>query len=271
MKSWIGRAQETQDEISPGLARRAWALLDLPGEPPAILPPHFVALYFWDVAPQAALGPDGHPKTGDFLPPVALPRRMLAGRRLRFPGGALRLGAPASKRSEITAITPKQGRSGKMVFVTITHRVECAGEIAAIEEQDVVYREAASAPSALTPAPAIALWRESLTPDPTMLFRYSAITFNGHRIHYDADYTRDAEGYPALVVNGGLTILLLLRAALRANPTGRLAGYEARTMRPLYVNRPLTLAAAPPEGSRQAAWAADDTGAQALAVTLEWA
>ena len=194
MKSWIGRTQETQDEIAPGIARRAWALLDLPGAPPPVLPPHFAALYFWDVAVQAQLGPDGHPKTGDFLPPVALPRRMLAGRRLRFPGGALRLGAPATKRSEITAITPKDGRSGRMVFVTITHTVECLGEIAAVEEQDVVYREAAGGPSPATPAPDNAAWSETLTPDPTMLFRYSAITFNGHRIHYDARHRRRLPG-----------------------------------------------------------------------------
>ena len=271
MKSWIGRTQETHDEIAPGTARRAWALLDLPGAPPPILPAYFAALYFWDVSPQAALGPDGHPRTGDFLPPVALPRRMLAGRRLRFPGGALPLGAPATRRSEITAITPRQGRSGSMVFVTITHSVECMGEVAAIEEQDVVYREAMGGPSAATPAPDNAVWAETLTPNPTMLFRYSAITFNGHRIHYDADYARDAEGYPGLVVNGGLTILLLLRAALRENPGGILAGYEARTMRPLFCGHPLTLAAAAAQGATQIAWAADADGAMALALKLFWA
>ncbi|MCS6892550.1 MAG: hypothetical protein NZN45_13130 [Rhodovarius sp.] len=272
-EAWIGRSRELRDEIAPGQARRVMALLDLPGEPPAVLPPHWYPIYFPEIAPQSELGPDGHPRKGDFLPPIELPRRMFAGRRVRFPGGALRLGQEATKRSEVAAITPKQGRSGRMVFVTIRHSIACAGELVAIEEQDVVYREAATGNPVAepTPAPAPVAWQRVVTPDPVMLFRYSAITFNGHRIHYDADYARGQEGYPALVVNGGLTTLLLVETALAHGGGRRLAGFEARAMRPLFCGRPILLAAGAEQGGRQQVWAADDAGALAFSLVLEWA
>ncbi len=273
MTAWIGRSRELADEITAGQARRAMALLDLPGEPPAVLPPHWASLYFPEIAPQSQLGPDGHPRKGDFLPPVPLPRRMFAGRRVRFAGGALRLGATATRRSDILGVTEKAGRSGPMVFVTIRHTVRCAGADVLVEEQDVVYREAAAANPVTTPAPAPAAdaWAESVTPDAVMLFRYSAITFNGHRIHYDADYARGAEGYPALVMNGGLTTLLLLQAALRHGGGRALAGFEARAVRPLFAGRAIMLGAAAADGARQAVWAADADGALAFSVVLDWA
>lgn len=261
---WIGRSREAADEITrPALARIAAMLGDprpfAPGEP---VPAHWYAMFFPELAATAALGPDGHPAKGEFLPPVPLPRRMFAGRRVALLGG-LRVGDAAVKRSTITAITPKRGRSGAMVFVTLRHEFLVRGEVAVTEEQDVVYREASGGggggEAEMAPA---GEWREEFTPDPVLLFRYSAVTFNGHRIHYDADYVRDVEGYPGLVVNGGLTLLMLLEAAGRA--LGAVpARYAARNLRPLFAGSPVTLA-----GDAAGAWAADAAGRLAVRVTF---
>lgn len=267
-QGWIGRRRVQHDEITRPALLRIASLLDretvfADGE---AIPPHWYAMFFAEIARQSALGPDGHPRRGDFLPPVALPRRMFAGRRVRF-HAPLRVGEAAEKRSEINAITPKTGRSGAMVFVTITHRISAGGLLCVVEEQDVVYRAAAvagAAPPAPTTAPA-ANWRREVMPSATLLFRYSALTWNTHRIHYDADYTRNEEGYPALVVNGGLSLLLLLEAAIEQSGRG-LAGLAVRNLRPLFADAPLTLAG---DGAR--GWVADAAGALSVMAELEWA
>jgi 3-methylfumaryl-CoA hydratase len=264
---WIGRTREAEDEITrPALARIAAMLGDdrrfAPGD---AVPAHWYAMFFPDLAPTAGLGPDGHAAKGEFLPPVPLPRRMFAGRRVALPG-VLRVGDTAVKRSTITAITPKQGRSGAMVFVTLRHEILVRGAVAVEEEQDVVYREAQSSQAGGgggegEAAPAGA-WREEFAPDPVLLFRYSAITFNSHRIHYDADYVRGVEGYPGLVVNGGLTLLMLLEAVGRARgavPTR----YAARNLRPLFAGPRVTLS-----GDAEGAWAADAAGRLAVRVVF---
>jgi 3-methylfumaryl-CoA hydratase len=263
----IGRTRSQEDDITRPALRRIAALLDI-GNPDfptgAALPPHWYAMFFPEIAPQSGLGVDGHPAKGDFLPPIPLPRRMFAGRRVTF-HGALRVGDTATKTSEIVAITPKTGRSGAMVFVTMRHTIAVAGVAVVVEDQDVVYRDAAvagAAPAAPTPAPEGAMWSEQVTPGPVLLFRYSAITFNGHRIHYDADYTRSEEAYPGLVVNGGLTLLLLVEAAIRH--LGRLpTGIAVRNVRPLFAGLPITFA-----GTGSAAWAADAAGALAVSAEL---
>jgi 3-methylfumaryl-CoA hydratase len=262
----IGRTREQQDEITrPALVRIA-ALLDRDADFPtgSPIPPHWYAMFFPDIVPQSQIGEDGHPRRGDFLPPVALPRRMFAGRRMQFLA-PLRVGDTAIKKSEIAAITPKRGRSGQMVFVTIRHTISVAGAAVLTDEQDVVYREVATPgarPPEPTPPPADPAWSERVTPTTPLLFRYSAITFNAHRIHYDADYVRGAEGYPGLVVNGGLTLLLLLEAAIR-NLGRTPRGVAVRNIRPLYCDNPITLA-----GRDAAAWAADSTGALAVSAEL---
>jgi 3-methylfumaryl-CoA hydratase len=272
LQDWIGRSRSQQDEITRPALLRIAALLDremvfAAGEP---IPPHWYAMFFPEIARQSALGPDGHPRRGDFLPPVALPRRMFAGRRVRF-HAPLRVGDVAEKRSEIIAITPKTGRSGAMVFVTIGHRISVGGTLCVTEDQDVVYREAA-VPGAAPPPPTLApptlapdaAWQQQVMPSPTLLFRYSAVTWNTHRIHYDADYARGEEGYPALVVHGGLTLLLLLEAAIREH--GRApAALSVRNLRPLFANAPVTLAG---DGARTA-WAADPGGALAVMAELD--
>jgi 3-methylfumaryl-CoA hydratase len=205
---------------------------------------------------------------------------MLAGRRLRFHAPP-RIGEAAEKRTAIASITPKRGRTGEMIFVTLRHEITGeAGRAIATEEQDVVYRAATTAPGGGTAKPDAAAatqpeppqWQEHAATDPVLVFRYSAITFNGHRIHYDADYARGEESYPGIVVNGGLSLLLLLEAACRRE--GRpLAFYAARNLRPLILGPGgVTLCAgAPLPDGRIPAWAQDAGGARVLEATLEFA
>ncbi|MBR0666439.1 hypothetical protein GXW71_18915 [Roseomonas hellenica] len=273
LPDWIGRWRESEDELTRPAMRRLAAMLDREGvalASGAAVPPHWAAVLFDDAAPQGRLGPDGHPLKGDFLPPVPLPRRMLGGRRLTYHAPP-RIGDLLRRRSEITAITPKTGKSGRLVFVTLRHSVTGPEGLVSVEEQDIAYREAAApgqkpaAPEAAGPARA-AEWTDAFAPDPVLLFRYSALTFNGHRIHYDADYARGEEGYPALVVNGGLTTLMLLEAASRRAGGRPLLRYAARTVRPLFCGRAATL-----NGAGAALWAADAEGALALTIEAAFA
>lgn len=218
--SWIGRSESHSDILRPEPARFMQATL---GQEPSLgigdpLPPLWHWLYFLDAKPLDQLGRDGHPKKGGFLPPVTLPRRMWAGGRFAFHTPLL-LGARVKKRSTIKAITEKSGRSGELCFVTVVHEVLAEdGTIALTEEHDIVYREDPK-PNASKPAqpiaPADAEVSEVVTPSEVMLFRYSALTFNGHRIHYDVDYARTVEGYDGLVVHGPLTATLLADLASR--------------------------------------------------------
>jgi len=272
LAGWIGRAREVADELTAPAARRLCAMLDR--DPPdlsrgAAVPAHWLAILFDDAQRQSLLGADGHPAKGEFLPPVPLPRRMLAGRRMTY-ASPLRIGDALSRRSEITAITPKVGRSGKLCFVTVRHSVTGAEGLVAVEEQDIAYREIttgeADAKPEATPLPEAA-WRESFRPDPVLLFRYSALSFNGHRIHYDIDYARTEEGYPGLVVNGGLSTMMLLDAALR-RATGRvLHAADIRTLRPLICGCAAALAGTAPDAQgRQLLWMEDDNGTMALRI-----
>jgi 3-methylfumaryl-CoA hydratase len=272
LDGWIGRTQSATDQMTRQAALRTAALLDLPSEgltDGAALPQGWYALLFGALAPQSQLGPDGHPRKGDFLPPVSLPRRMFAGRRVAF-HAPLRIGDEVERESEIAKIEPKQGRSGRMTFVTVIHRIRARGTALVTEEQDIVYREAAQpgAPAAAAQAPpGDAAWSRSVTPDPVMVFRYSALTYNGHRIHYDADYTRSVESYPERVVNGGLTTLLLLELA-RTKLARPLATLATRNLRPLFVDRPITLSGRPTEGGVEL-WVTDADGALALSASAE--
>jgi 3-methylfumaryl-CoA hydratase len=275
LEGWIGRSITIEDEVTLPAVRRIAAMLDIDPatfEQGSPLPPHWYSMFFTNNARRSELGHDGHPRKGDFLPPVPLPRRMFAGRRVTFPG-LLHVGSSATKRSEIATITPKQGRSGAMVFVTVRHVIAGADGPAVVEEQDLVYREAvprgaSSGAAAPAPAPANPAWSKPVVIDPVLSFRYSAVTWNGHRIHYDADYAREQEGYPACVVNGALTIHLLVDAALENSP-GRLVGLAARMVRPLFVGKPVTLAGSPTQDGKVEAWAADEAGALACSVQVE--
>jgi 3-methylfumaryl-CoA hydratase len=277
LEEWIGRQEQAHDEVTLPAVRRLAALLDLPpddyrrGQP---IPGGWYVVLFGAEARQSTLGPDGHPAKGQFLPPVPLPRRMFAGRRVWF-HAPLRIGDEVSRVSRIQSITPKQGRSGAMCFVTVRHEIASPGGLAVIEEQDLVYREASPAAPAdggQSPArqPDTPEWTRTLTPDPTMVFRYSAITFNAHRIHYDAAYTREKEGYPDLVVNGGLTTSLLWEFA--AARSGRsIKASSSRNLRALFVDRPLTLCGRMLADGKARAWALDADGALAIDAELELA
>jgi 3-methylfumaryl-CoA hydratase len=275
LNAWIGRTQTVTDPMTRQTALRAAAMLDLPSDglvDGAALPQGWYALLFGPLAPQSQIGPDGHPRRGDFLPPVPLPRRMFAGRRTTF-HAPVRIGDELERVSEIAKVEPKAGRTGRMIFVTVIHRIRARGRPIVTEEQDIVYREAvqpgAAAAAPAQAAPGAAAWRRTVVPDAVMLFRYSALTYNGHRIHYDADYTRDVEGYPERVVNGGLTTLLLLELA-RAKLGRSLATVATRNLRPLFIDRPITLCGTQ-AGDQAELWVTDADGALALKASAELA
>jgi 3-methylfumaryl-CoA hydratase len=275
LEAWIGREEVAEDEASLPLLRRLAALLD---QDPARLesgmpmPEGWHVALFGPLARQSGLGPDGHPARGEFLPPIPLPRRMFAGRRTAFPS-PVPIGAPLQRISRIVALTPKQGRSGPMVFLTIRHGIACEGVECIVEEQDLVYRpapETGEMPRAEPPPPSIPhdAVRIAFTPDTRLLFRYSAVTNNGHRIHYDADYAREVEGYPALVVNGGITTTLLTELAKR-QLGAPLARITTRAGRPLFVDRTATLAAQTEAPGRVRLWALDERGRLAFECLAE--
>lgn len=269
--SWIGRMEEQSGVIHGEPARFLRATLDLQtGEPVKgdTLPPLWHWLYFLSAQPRSGLGRDGHAARGGFLPPVRLPRRMWAGGRFEF-HRPLQIGAAARKRSVIADIKMKEGRSGKLCFVTVRHDIRDGGGLCVREAQDLVYREAPGA-DAVAPArpdaPPDAQVSEVFEPDPVLLFRFSALTFNGHRIHYDRDYARNVENYRDLVVHGPLTALLLCGLAMRLAGTGQLRSFSFRAVSPLFVDRPFTLNARH-SGSGLDLWAADPDGK--LAVTAK--
>jgi len=272
---WIGKSMSVEDEVTLPAVRRMAAMLDL--GPMAFqhgseIPPHWYSMFFTANARRSQIGHDGHPKKGDFLPPIPLPRRMFVGRKVSFPG-ALRVGDRACKRSEIVGIEQKQGRSGTLVFLKVRHTIEVAGKAVVIEQQEVVYRDApggenrAAAPTAV---PADAAWSADYDMDPVLVFRYSALTWNGHRIHYDADYARSVEGYPGCVMNGALTVHLVIDEALKRGGGRRLKGLSARLVKPLFVGGRLTVAGGALQGGTVEAWAGDEQGALAASCTLEF-
>lgn len=202
------------------------------------LPPGWHWLFFNPFVNRTQLSQDGHPRRGSFLPDVTLPRRMWAGGRLRY-HSALPVGVSAERKSEIVSVKTKRGRSGVLVFVTICHSIRHNGTLFVEEEQDIVYREspATNAPAPQPqPAPEEANWSHEVTPDPVLLFRYSALTSNGHRIHYDWPYARQEEGYPDLVVHGPLIATLLQGFAQHIRPQDQLTEFEFRATAPLFVS-----------------------------------
>jgi len=275
LKDWIGQKEYDIDYVTVPAVHRLAATLDRDDPMPKLgdpLPVGWHAMLFPRVVRQSQIGADGHPERGDFLPPVPLPRRMFAGRRTRFVA-ALRVGDEARRESTIKDVTVKQGRTGQMVFVTVRTDIASPRGLAITEEQDLVYREAAAsgaAPPASQPAPGRAVWSRTVTPDQVMLFRYSALTFNGHRIHYDFPYVTKTEGYPDLVMNGGLTTLLVYEL-VRAHATAPIRNMSSRNVRALFVNRPIALGGEPSADNRTARlWALDDSGALALAADAEF-
>jgi 3-methylfumaryl-CoA hydratase len=240
--AWVGRSEALVDVLEPARSNALRAALGEtePLGAGAALPLLHHWLYFWNVQPPAGLGSDGHPAKGGFLPPVSLPRRMWAGGRLKF-HAPLVLGETATRTSTILKVEAKSGKSGNLVFVTVEHKLAGAQGLAITEEQDIVYREPAAAGSIATAtageAP-VAAWRREVDPTPVLLFRYSALTMNGHRIHYDRPYAMNEEAYPALVVHGPLQATLLADLAVR-NLGKPIATFDFRGMSPAFDGAPL--------------------------------
>lgn len=268
----VGRVEEATDLIAMDRVAAMAATLDLDWAPQdgGALPPGWHWLFFNRFVRRSGLGHDGHPKKGGFLPDVGLPRRMWAGGRLHYLA-PVPVGAKALRQSEILSVTAKEGRAGKLVFVTVRHRISAEETLCIEEEQDIVYREADTGqgpkPPA-KPAPETADWSEEVSPDPVLLFRYSALTANGHRIHYDQPYAQGEEGYRDLVVHGPLISTLLQNFAVAQNPDAVLDRAEYRGMAPLFVDRPFRLeATAADAAGKMAVWAKGPEGELAMMAT----
>jgi 3-methylfumaryl-CoA hydratase len=275
LKDWIGSKEAAVDYVTIPAVHRLSATLDRDDPMPKtgdLLPIGWHSILFPRVVRHSQIGADGHPSRGDFLPPVPLPRRMFAGKRITFLAD-LQVGDEVRRESTITDINIKQGRSGQMAFVTVKTDISSPRGLAIVEEQDIVYRgepDKSAPPPAVRPAPGKAVWSRSVTPDPVLLFRYSALTFNGHRIHYDHPYVTGTEGYPDLVMNGGLTTLLVFELA-RTHATTALRHLSSRNVRPLFVNQPFTVCGEPSIDNKTAKlWVVDQDGALALNAEAEF-
>lgn len=269
-QQWVGREQTVHGVVAAETARLMQATLSRPptltdGDP---LPPGWHWLTCHEPVATADLGDDGHPRLGGFLPPIAFagraPRRMWAGGSLTFLH-PLHIGDHAVRHSTVRAVTPKSGRSGDLVFVIVRHELRVADVTCLVEDQTLVYREPTGGTAAAAPrAPEESVVSAEYHPTPALLWRYSALTFNAHRIHYDADYCRDHEGYPGLVVHGPLIATLLLDLFRRQWPDRPLRRFDYRGVSPLFVGAPFTVhAAATGHG-----WAADAAGRLAMSADV---
>ncbi|WP_420105495.1 FAS1-like dehydratase domain-containing protein [Herbaspirillum huttiense] len=269
LRQWLDKTETRHDQISPAFAAALAATLDGPRQPQAgdTLPPLWHWIYFWSVCRQSEVGADGHPQRGGFLPPVPLPRRMWAGGRLRF-AATLPIGAEAEKVSRIASVDVKQGRTGALAFVTVQHTIRHQGQLCLSEEHDIVYRDLPQpgAPVVVPKsAPTDARWSRRVEPDPVLLFRYSALTFNGHRIHYDRSYVTEVEGYPGLIVHGPLIATLLADLVAREMPQAVMREFNFRSVGTLFDTEPFTLCGKPAaDGKSVALWAQNERGELAM-------
>jgi len=272
-REWIGRTQEREDVVTAAPLVSLAALLDRDDPPPRTgdaAPPLAHWLYFLPSYRQSQAGPDGHAARGEFLPPVPLPRRMWAGSRLEFVK-PLRVGSRIRCLSRIADVVPKQGRSGALLFVTVRHEVSDEAGLVLSDEHDIVYRGETGATAPVTAAPAGAKWQREIHPDPLLLFRYSAVTFNGHRIHYDHPYVTRVEGYPGLVVHGPLIATLLVDLLRREAPGVTLRTYTFRALRPLFDTANFFTCGVPDESkSSVRLWTRDAEGAMTMDATATW-
>ncbi len=267
-KDWIGRSLEQRDLIDVGRACALQASLDDPFPPLRegdALPPLWHWAFFWEMARSAELGGDGLAVGSGLLPPIDLPRIMWAGSRVAFAAPFV-IGEVATRRSTIRDIVEKRGRSGRLCFVTLRHELLQKGVVCVEEEMDVVYREAAQTGESLgagKPPPAEADWCREIVPSPVLLFRYSALTWNSHRIHYDRDYVTREEGYPGLIVHGPLLATLMLDQLRRQMPDARVTRFAFTAQRPVFDSGNFTVAGAA-KSERAALWIADSDGFLAM-------
>jgi 3-methylfumaryl-CoA hydratase len=274
LRDWVGRSEERTDLITAAPVAALAATLDRDGvdaQPGGEIPPLWHWLYFTPLARQSEIGPDGHAKRGGFLPPVPLPRRMFAGGRFEF-RHPLKIGETITRVSRIKDVNIKEGRSGTLVFVTVGHDISSAAGVAVREEHDIVYRENprpdAAAPKP-QPAPTDETFSREIVPDPVLLFRYSALTFNGHRIHYDRSYVTQVEGYPGLIVHGPLIATLLVDLLERHQPQARVGSFSFRAVRPLFDIHRFTVCGRLDADRRVALWARDHEGWLAMEASAD--
>jgi 3-methylfumaryl-CoA hydratase len=268
LRSWIGRSETVNDTIYPTPVVALTATLDYPAPPVAPgtpLPLLWHWLYFLPMHRQSDIGADGHARRGGFLPPVPLPRRMWAGSQFEF-RAPIRVGDRVARTSTIDDVSVKEGRTGKLVFVKVRHEVRCndSADPALVEFHDIVYREA-QGPNDVAPppqaAPADAAWRRRIVPDDVLLFRYSALTFNGHRIHYDRQYVTQEEGYPGLIVHGPLIATLLMDLLRREMPGADVASFRFKAVRPTFDLNAFHVSGQPQaDGKTVRLWASDHDG-----------
>ena len=277
-RTWLGRTEQRSD-VATAAPLNAWtATLDrddpeaLPGSD---VPPLAHWLYFLPAARQSQLGPDGHPQRGGFLPPIPLPRRMWAGGRLTFLQ-ALQVGDAITRTSRIVGVDAKSGRSGALAFVTVRHEIANARGPAITEEHDIVYREeprADAAPPTPQPAPTDEAFSRRIVPDAVLLFRFSALTFNSHRIHYDRSYVTEVEGYSGLVVHGPLIATLLMDLLRRQRPAARILRFGFTAKSPLFDGQPFDLCGRFDDGDERQVllWARNQQGTLAMQASAELA
>jgi 3-methylfumaryl-CoA hydratase len=264
--AWVGRTETVHDTLGPTPVAALAATLDHPGAPVQAgdaLPPLWHWLYFLPLHRASDIGPDGHAKRGGFLPPVPLPRRLWAGSQFEF-SAPLRISQRVARTSTIADVTHKDGRSGPLVFVKVRHELRAEGDAAPAltEFHDIVYREAkrpGDVEPPPQPAPTGAAWQRTIVPDDVLLFRYSALTFNGHRIHYDRRYVTQVEGYPGLVVHGPLIATLLLDLLRRHAPDAVVASFRFKAVRPTFDLHPFQVNGIR-EGNTVRLWAQDHEG-----------
>jgi len=276
LQTWVGRQETLTDQITSAPIRGLSATLDRDdGEPvygQTRLPELWHWIYFLSAHRQSQIGPDGHAKRGGFLPPVPLPRRMWAGGRVKWLE-SIRAGDRVKRVSTIKSVTHKVGRTGDLIFVLVEHQIHNPESLVLVEEQDIVYRDNPSPdekPVAPTEAPADAVWTKSLRPDEVLLFRYSALTFNGHRIHYDRRYVTEVEKYPGLVVHGPLIATLLIDLVRERVPSAELVEYQFKAIRPVFDLAPMTVNGRPAQdGKTVELWASDGDGYLAMKATAK--
>jgi 3-methylfumaryl-CoA hydratase len=270
LQEWLGKTETLQDTVTSAPVKALAATLDRPDPAPSkgtFLPELWHWLYFLPCALQSEIGVDGHPKRGGFLPPVPLPRRMWAGSRIQWLA-PLSVGDEIERISKIQSVTHKAGRTGDLIFVLVQHQISNQHGLALIEEHDIVYRDAPGPndqPVTPTPAPTNAKWTKTITPDDVFLFRYSALTFNGHRIHYDRKYVTEVEGYPGLIVHGPLIATLLVDLVRQSIPACTLKNFEFRAIRPTFDIHSFKVSAKPdlekdPSSKTISIWAEDHEG-----------
>jgi 3-methylfumaryl-CoA hydratase len=279
LQDWVGKTETLSDNVTPVPVRALSATLDLPAPDLSCgmeLPPLWHWLYFLPLYRQSEIGADGHARLGGFLPPVPLPRRMWAGGRLRWSqDNPVMVGDAVRRVSRIGSVTHKAGRTGDLLFVLVKHEVHNANGLAISEEHDIVYRAAAQ-PDDPQPVPVAAeqtaAWQREIIPDDVLLFRYSALTFNGHRIHYDRRYVTGVEGYPGLVVHGPLIATLLADLVRRHAPGAFMRSFDFKAVRPTFDLHPFRVNAQPTaDGKTVRLWAHDHEGWLTMQATAELA